>query len=184
VREEKAVIVGIAGPAGVGKTTIAKLFCTRGYIILSFATPLKESLSVLTGMSIENFIDAKLKEKKIPGLEITFRKLMQKCATDFVRDMVYYNFWTWRMGHAIADAKTNMIVIDDIRFENEAALVRELGGKVIHLKRDFKPVTTETEHKSEKGIIEFPDDLILDCNIGKIEAFTKAYSFVYPDNNK
>ncbi|WP_252178385.1 hypothetical protein [Endozoicomonas sp. 4G] len=42
------------------------------------------------------------------------------------------------------------VVIDDVRFEPEAALVRELGGLVVHLRREG--VRFRRDHNSEQGV--------------------------------
>lgn len=82
LQSEGNMLLGFVGSAGVGKTTTAEWFVDNlGYVKLSYATPLKVSLSILTGLPLEYFLDIKLKEKEIPGLNgITPRILMQKWA--------------------------------------------------------------------------------------------------------
>ena len=41
--------------------------------------------------------------------------------------MIDHDFWIWRMRQAISDNSHHNIVIDDIRFDNEAQLVRDNG---------------------------------------------------------
>ena len=54
------------------------------------------------------------------------------------------------------DNKTSPMVIDDLRFPNEATMVRELGGEVwLVRRRGFKP--SNDNHASEAGI---PDNLV------------------------
>ena len=163
LQSEGNMLLGFAGSAGVGKTTTAEWFVDNlGYVKLSYATPLKVSLSILTGLPLEYFLDIKLKEKEIPGLNgITPRILMQKMGTDFVRNMIDHDFWIWRMRQAISDNSHHNIVIDDIRFDNEAQLVRDNGGVVVHLVRDFRSPTKNNDHPSEQQIMYHKDDIVV-----------------------
>lgn len=148
---KKPRLVGFSGRAGVGKTTTAEWFVREHeFVRLSFAKPLKECLSVLTGFSMGHFTDIELKEKEISGLNgVTPRILMQKMATEFIRDTIDPDFWLWKMRHMISEVSNRDIVIDDIRFPNEAQFIRDNGGKIIHLERQFESVTKENDHKSE-----------------------------------
>jgi hypothetical protein len=42
-------------------------------------------------------------------------------------------------------------ITDDIRFDNEAQLIRDLGGQIVHLRRDYVGGTDKVDHRSEKG---------------------------------
>ena len=148
-------VIAFAGPAGVGKTTIAHAFSgVYNGKILSFAKPLKQSLSVLTGLPPKYFDKIELKEKQIPGLTDSPRTLMQKFGTEFVRDMVHPNFWIWRMKNLIDKEKKCNIIIDDVRFDNEAQFIRDYGGILIHLEREFNSPTVHIEHASEKLVVK------------------------------
>ncbi len=146
-------LVALAGPAGVGKTTIAEqLTLTYNFKVVSFAGALKQSLVALTGLTPSHFNKMELKEKQIPGLDYSPRTLMQKFGTEFVRDMVHPNFWVWRMKNTIDKEQKYDIIIDDVRFNNEAKFIRDYGGLLIHLDRDFESPTVHTDHVSEKPV--------------------------------
>ena len=158
----KQILIGFAGGAGVGKTTTAEWFVEQlKFVRLSYAAPLKASLSILTGLPLKHFLDIELKEKEIPGLNISPRVMMQKCGTEFVRGMIHPDFWLWRMRHSISDHSNRNIVIDDIRFDNEAQLVRDNGGSVIHLNREFNTPTKHTNHKSEQQLYYQENDIVV-----------------------
>lgn len=176
VESESKYLMGFAGKMGVGKTTTANWFVEQhDFKRLYFAKPLKESLSVLTGLPIEYFTDIELKELIIPGLKgcapdysgITTRIMMQKFGTDFVRDMIDPNFWIWRMTQMISEHSDRNIVIDDVRFENEAQLIRDLGGTVIHLTREFESPSKQSGHISENSLKEKSHDIIVPCDISE-----------------
>ena len=157
-----SMLIGLAGPAGVGKTTIAESFeLGLGFKILTFAAPLKQSLSVLTGLSPKYFNKIELKEKMIPGLNDSPRTLMQKFGTEFVREMVHPEFWIWRMRNTISKYSHRHIIIDDVRFNNEAGFIRGNGGVMIHLDRVFDSPTEHTEHTSETPVTQYANDYLI-----------------------
>ncbi|MNL41577.1 hypothetical protein D3C87_1639930 [compost metagenome] len=52
-----------------------------------------------------------------------------------------------------------VIIIKDIRFENEAAFLRRHNGKIWHIKRqDLQKVNA---HSSEHGILQAPEDILI-----------------------
>ena len=158
-------IIGFTGQAGVGKTTIARMLSRHQWQsdIVSFAGSLKGALQILTMLPSQHFTDAKLKEMLIDGVGKSPRELMQLCGTEFVRKMVHPDFWVWRMHRVLADMREyELIMIDDVRFENEAALVRELGGTVVHLRRDFKSPTVHSGHESERSLRVMEGDIVID----------------------
>jgi len=158
-------IIGLAGPAGVGKTTAAKwLQRSADYKLISFANPLKESLVVLTGLDLSWFTDQDKKEREIPWIpNITPRKLMQLFATEFIRDVICHDFFIQRMQQQISQLMRNGIslVIDDVRFDNEANLIRENDGVIVHLQRNFTPKIDSKSHASEKGVSIQSEDYVL-----------------------
>jgi hypothetical protein len=171
-------LIGLTGKAGVGKTTLAEYFSdNEKFKIMSYATPLKEALSVMTGEDISLFTDHSLKEQEIKWIGRTPRQIMQLFGTDFVRDMIHPDFWVLRMKQELLKSQDD-IIIDDIRFDNEADLVRELGGLVIHMNRNT-PFSVFSNHKSEKPIkFKIGSDKYLDCNCTKAEAYQTASAFV------
>ena len=61
------------------------------------------------------------------------------------------NFWVQRMEQHLSVLPNYKVVIDDIRFPDEADMVRRLGGQVVHLKRTFKTITQRTTPKKLKN---------------------------------
>ena len=51
------------------------------------------------------------------------------------------------------------VVIDDVRFESEAQMIRTLGGRIVHLQR--RGVEYRRDHNSEQGITIAEGDLVL-----------------------
>ena len=145
------MLIGLAGPAHVGKTTIAKdLEAGYSFKILSYAAPLKEALVTLTGFPMHVFTDEH--EKYIPrdlfGGQ-TSRDAMQKFGTEFCRNMLSEDFWLKLMLLKL-ESETGHVVIDDVRFQDEADLIMNQGGVVIDLYREG--VEFSKDHQSEMGV--------------------------------
>jgi len=142
-------IIGLAGPAFVGKTTIADSLLNHRKI--SYAKPLKDALISLTGLPPKVFYD---KDEKLVPQELfdgkTSRKIMQLFGTEFCRNMIAKDFWIRLMRKKLTDHKHTSFVIDDVRFQDEADLIIELGGIVVNLTRDG--VEFSRDHESEMGV--------------------------------
>lgn len=156
-------LLGFTGKIKAGKTTIARLLEKKhGFVVKSYATPLKEALVQLTGLPMEYFTDGKFKEEVL-DFGKSPRELMQLMGTEFVRNMVYEDFWIWRMGQELYQTSSDYnIVIDDCRFPNEVELIRKMGGLVIHLRRDYEKTTLHGAHMSEQVLPLCPGDIVID----------------------
>lgn len=164
-------IVGIAGSSGAGKSTAAAAIVERGnFEVLSFAHPLKE-MAIALLMSGFGYTrascDVFLAEKKqvIPELNVSMRHLLQTLGTEWGRSMIRQDMWLESMADRIIDRGEHAnIVIDDVRFEDEAAFIRWSGGLVIHLRR---PMSVSDGHASEAGVSVGARDVVID-NTGSI----------------
>jgi hypothetical protein len=144
-------IIGFAGPAGVGKDLAASM--VPGARRIGFADALYEGLSAMLGIDVQALRLRDTKETPIPGIGKSRRQLLQTLGTDWGRNMVSPDIWTlvayWRWEKAAADG-CPLIVVPDVRFRNEAAMIRESGGEVWLVHRpDVAPVAA---HVSEAGL--------------------------------
>lgn len=178
--------VAICGPAGSGKTTLAELLCReRGFIPFKFADPLKDMLRAfyqnvgLCGPEIDRRLEGDMKELPCPYLgNRTPRHAMRTLGTEWGRDMIWsqlwLNVWSLRVGSA---GRVNPYVSDDLRFSNEAAAVRAVGGVIVEVRRPG--VGYDRSHPSEAGGVE-PDFSILNSGapevmLASFDAATAAY---------
>jgi hypothetical protein len=84
----------------------------------------------------------------------TPRQLMQTLGTEWGRELVHDNLWVKLAQRRIEQhraASTKPLVFDDCRFDNEAQLIRGLGGIVVNLYRP-EAVGATMSHKSEAGV--------------------------------
>lgn len=84
---------------------------------------------------------------------------MQTLGTEWGRVQINNDLWVMAARKSLERCEDNLIVFDDVRFENEASMIRELGGLIIHIDRG--DLVTD-EHASEQGIADHPDDAFVD----------------------
>lgn len=150
-------LIGLCGSKGVGKSTYASFLAGQNGHVYSFATPLK---TMLMSVFPSEYILTQ-KEVPIPNYpeHVTGRYLLQTLGTEWARKLVTEEIWMLMLRERLVgdmEKKGSPLVIDDLRFPNEAKMVRELGGVVWELhRRGFEP--SNDNHVSESGI---SDDLI------------------------
>ena len=142
------MIIGLTGRKGCGKSTVGRIIAEEfDYAIKSFATPIKLMLSAM-GLTKDQLYDPKLKELTIPEFGKSPRELCQLLGTEFGRMLVSQNIWVTSLKKHL-DADKNY-VIDDVRFENEAVMIRAMGGVIVRVIRGIPQ--PDDEHISEDGL--------------------------------
>jgi len=143
-------LVGLAGLDGSGKTTAAQTLIDAGWHRVKFAAPIKEMIRVI-GMT-DRHIEGDLKDIPCDILGgRTPRHAMQTLGTEWGRDLVYTDLWVdiARRKITLAMAAGVNVVVDDVRFEDEASMIRDLGGVIVGIKRGAKGAGS---HASEAGV--------------------------------
>lgn len=169
-------VIGLAGLAGSGKSTVASLLDDRGYAHARFAAPLKDMLAAvlrragMTSQEAGRCVDGDMKETPLPQLcGNTPRRAMQTLGTEWGRDCMGADLW---VGLAMAPipqylAEGGRVVFDDVRFPNEAAAIRAAGGEVWQVKGRAARLAPDGEfHRSER--LDVAPDRVLD-NSGDLE---------------
>jgi hypothetical protein len=137
-------IIALAGPKGVGKSFVAaQLAKTLGATILSYADPIRAALSAI-GVNFDN------KEDIQQPFGVSARYMAQTFGTDWGRNTVSDSIWLDLMEKSINNTD-GIIIIDDLRFDNEAWQVRRLCGIVIELHGSTRYDGVDS-HQSEFGI--------------------------------
>lgn len=142
-------LIAFTGKAHSGKTTAAQFLLRAGYERVSFADPIKQMVRCLTPTTDKHAAPPAFGGK-------TLRELYQTLGTDWGRNMVDPNIWVSlgreRIQSLLLDTCEGInkgVVIDDLRFDNEAELVRDLGGLVIRVEREGAELMS---HESERGV--------------------------------
>lgn len=167
-------IIGISGVARSGKDTLAKMLISEAgeAVHMSFAAPIREFVARLLGLPLKDLLDGPVKEQPIPELGgKSPRQLMQTLGTEWGREMIDPDLWIkvarWRLGDLKKDLfPPKIVVFSDVRFDNEAEMIRSMGGTIVVLRR---PHATQVEaHRSEAGLSQFlATDIVID-NSGSI----------------
>ena len=158
-------IIGIAAPKGSGKTTFADFIkknlednYQKRVKILPFASPLKRACWMMFGGTEKNWYGTDAEKSvvfeywkdRLGEAYSTPRRILQSFGTDVVRNNVDPNFWVMSFNRMLLDwSSVDFVLVDDVRFSNEAQYLRDIGSKIIHLTRDEKEWSGE--HESEVG---------------------------------
>ena len=161
-------IIGLAGKARCGKDTAAEyLLAEYGLDPYSFAAPIKRALATMFRLSYAQ-LEGEQKEDVIGYLGRSPRYLMQTLGTQWGREFVADDVWVRQLAHEIESARSTTgdwgapavgAVITDVRFENEAAWIRDQGGVVVHLVRPDAPGVLD--HESERGLAVMAGDVTI-----------------------
>ena len=152
-------LIGLYSPApGCGKTTVANLLIEHERV--SFAAPLKCTVSNMLnelGLPGFHYVYAD-KEAIIPGISVSARHMMQTLGTEWGRACIHPDFWVMiaraETQRTMADGRS--VVLDDVRFPNEAAMIRDLGGELWRI--DRPGVSYDGSHESEGGLEDITPD--------------------------
>lgn len=146
-------IVAFAGRRGVGKDTAAGVLLDRGWTNVKFADALKAMLAALYAFrgagpeEIARLIEGDLKETPTPRLNgCTPRHGMQTLGTDWGRRMIDRDLWVDSTRDRLRQVER--AVITDLRFQNEADMIHEMGGLTILIERP-RALTSADQHASE-----------------------------------
>ena len=129
------VIIGLSGKKRSGKDTVADFLVDQyAFTKMPFAEPIKVSASLIFGFTDEQLYGG-LKEKEDDFWGFTPRWAMQMVGTDLFRDQIDPDVWVKSMQRRIARSSRRRIVISDVRFPNEAQVIKEMGGYVARIRR-------------------------------------------------
>jgi len=144
--------IGFCGLAGAGKTTAAlHLVQTMGATRMRFAEPLKRMLAAL-GCGAEDYDGA---GKNVPSALLcgqTPRHAMQTLGTEWGRELIGWDLWVngWKAAVERLPHET-LVVVDDVRFENEAAAIRARDGLLFEILRPGQLLDSFHFHCSENS---------------------------------
>jgi len=158
-------IIGLSGRADSGKTTVARYLVEQyGFVRTAFGDALKTML-LDAGMCTRE----ELWGDKTPHS----RWLLQKVGTDIFRKQVDPKYWVRRTAAEVHRLRVlgHRVVIDDIRFPEEAALIRAYlnYGILIKLERvGHVDATAGTTHASESLVDTIETDYTISAASGDV----------------
>jgi len=161
-------LIGIGGYARSGKDTVGNyLKANHDFRSVFFAEPLKEGARVMFGLTDEQLYGND-KEKMIDWLGRTPRYILQTLGTDWGRNQINDQVWLLVASRKIETLRElgYSVCVTDLRFDNEADLIREAGGTIWHVNRDnrIQVAAGAEKHASEAGLTFKPGDFRIDNN--------------------
>ena len=177
----KPLLIGLTGRARSGKSTAAE-HLVGTYLLehYAFADPLRDGLMAIFNLDPTDFKGDR-KEQPLAWLDRSPRQLMQSMGTEWARNTVHPDVWV-KLAEQNLDYMTKALgavigfVVSDVRFENEAHLIRRRGGTVIHIGRNDAQAVNP--HISETGVAVRQNDLILRNN-GTVDEFLRSLDEVF-----
>jgi len=128
-------IIALTGYKQSGKSSVARTLQEQfGFTRMAFADPVKWAVQMIYGLSYDQLY-GHLKEEPDPRYDLTPRFIMQHFGTEVCRHL-HPDTWVLNLKRRMdyLPGQSN-VVIDDLRFDNEAKAVREWGGKVWRVAR-------------------------------------------------
>lgn len=174
-----APLIGLYSPApGSGKSTLAAAMAGFGWQSLKFAGPLKAMLVALLREAgeddavIARALEGDLKAQELDALGgRTPRFAMQTLGTEWGRETIAQDIWV-RTLIARANrlrASGVAVVVDDMRFVNEASAIQAAGGKLVRVTRGA--MQRPSGHASEGGL----DDWSFDMDVANAQSSGLAF---------
>lgn len=163
-------LISLSGKIGVGKTAVSNMLLERlpGSIRIAFGDPLKRECAKTYGFPLELCYSEAGKNTTVflgdKGLELlgadclSVREVLQKHG--MMRRAQDADYWVKQMREYLKCARISrvqVIINDDCRMENEAALIREFNGALYRLQPypGWKPGKYAT-HESETALDAYP----------------------------
>lgn len=163
-------IIGLAGRAGAGKNAVAE--CLPGFGAIGFADPIYAGLAIMLDVFESELRSRETKERPIEWLGRSPRELAQTLGTDWGRGLVADDLWVRLCHRRIADlamAGRAAVVITDVRFPNEVAMIRSLGGEVWLVERPGASIPLG-DHVSEHSLagVQFDRVIVNDGTLAEL----------------
>ena len=164
-------VLGLTGRRGSGKSSVAKVLADiYDFEVMSFATPIKDMLSAM-GIPDKYLHDPEFKEKPVPGYGKSGRFMMQTLGTDWARNLIGQSVWVRAVKDRISELKLD-VVLDDVRFENEASMIHAYGGMIVRIERPN--IDAADEHRSERPL----DDDHVDYTLRNISPYESDLEYL------
>lgn len=185
------MIIGLTGYARSGKDSVADLLVEKGFIKVAFADLIRESLLILNpyvgSFRLKEYVVLHGWDKAKTAIP-EIRRLLQVFGTEIARDLYGESFWLDQLKNRFdIDNPDKNWVISDVRYDNEAEMIRKNGQVWNVIRPGIGPVNN---HSSDQGIssnlidriilnsagTKFLEDQV-NTNISHIPMSVKSYGF-------
>ncbi|KAG5188951.1 hypothetical protein JKP88DRAFT_253127 [Tribonema minus] len=172
------LIVGLVAPKAAGKDTFANAVGddAKDFAKLSFADPIKAACRSIFSLDVDDLEDRVKKESVDDRWGVSRRKMMQVLGTECVRANFGEDHWIRHLRMRLDACQSQIAIVTDVRFHNEAQFLRDYEGCRAVLIRITRPRSTDVrdEHASESAIADINCDVTV-LNDGTVQDLqTKA----------
>jgi hypothetical protein len=171
-------LIGLCGLKQAGKSTVSRALSSEGLVLCAFADPIKDMLAAL-GLTWDDLYGADKECANEIVCGNTPRFAMQTLGTEWGRQTMGGNIWVNVMRKRLQAHKERRAlgaVIEDVRFPNEVAMIREAGGVLWWVERPsaLQSNAGRDEHISETSITAADCDAIIQNDGMEAELRAKA----------
>jgi hypothetical protein len=178
------MIIGLTGLKQSGKSTASAYLQQKyGFVNLNFKTAMIEEIKRLFPLFLDK--EAEIHRCTVDDLfnlkPGSFRQFMQNYGTELRRDSDT-NYWVnkWlTSANKLWYTGQSKIVVDDVRFLNEAEAIKIAGGKIIRIIR--KGQVTPDNHTSETEMASIKVDATIEVGEGEIDLLCQKINEVYDE---
>lgn len=190
-------VIGVLGSIGAGKGTVSDMIVEKhNFTKDSFAGTLKDVCAsmfnwpreLLEGDTTESRewreqVDPFWAQKlQLP--EFTPRFALQHIGTDVIRKNFCDDMWMFTLENRLLKSGKD-VVIADVRFPNEIELVKSLGGRLVEVHRNNKPIWYNIAAKANNG--DKQSKIIMEQTFTEVHksewAWIGLYDYESIDNN-
>ncbi len=175
-------VIGFTGLAQSGKSTASSYLENNfDFIKVNFKSAMIDEIKT----NFPDFLnkEAEIYKCSVDDLFITkpgsFRQFMQNYGTELRRN-IDTDYWVNRW-LAIANKSfvnyQRPVVVDDVRFLNEANIIKKVGGIIIRIKKEGQDISTSHQSETEMSLIE-PDYEVV-AKDGDIDDLCKQIKKIY-----
>lgn len=158
-------IIALAGRKGSGKSTVKALLQNHPNVNadetneVSFASPIKRMLAEMGVPEDSLYGDDEQKNVPLPEFGgVTGRHLAVTLGTEWGRNMIHKSIWVMAMALEVKaleemdaeDGTNSVLIIDDLRFQDELEFLRSKGATIIGIHRGELPGSMLDQHISEQ----------------------------------
>ena len=178
--------IGISAFAESGKDTFSYLMNKRllelGYrpVKFPFASELKKRIDpfLMKEIGISAFTRDKWEKDVIRPFLVLYGETARSLDEDYWADMVKEQISKFDEIYE-RDGVSLFPIITDVRYENEATMIKSLGGKVLHIDREGISAPNPSEEKNHPKVKELADVVLEWPNFENDEEIeTKGYDLV------
>ena len=167
------MLIGVSGKLGSGKDSLASMIIELDSTFQRkvFAEKLKQIVSLLSGRPIEDMYSQEGKNIYLPEWDMTVGNMLQQIGTDVMRNHFHNNVWVKALfadyvPHSVEKLSGSYEeypnwIICDVRFKNEAQIIRDKGGILVRVNGDPAKIrensTRDLNHQSETDLDDWDD---------------------------